>query len=57
MKGFKLLSSKRIGFDIVPGALKSIGTYPFNFMAWGPKRTMPKFATKSFSQQYRDKTK
>jgi hypothetical protein len=57
MKGFKLISSKRIGFDIVPGALKSAGTYPFNYMGWGPNRSMPKFAGKSFSQQYKNKTK
>lgn len=55
MKGFKLISSKRIGFDIVPGVLKNGGTYPFNFVGWGPKRSMPKFAGKSFSQQYRKK--
>ena len=57
MKGFKLISSKRIGFDIVPGSLKSAGTYPFNYMLWGPNRTMPLFAKKSFSQQYKDNTK
>ena len=57
MKGFKLISSKRIGFDIVPGSLKSAGTYPFNYMLWGPNRTMPRFAKKSFSQQYKDNTK
>ncbi len=57
MKGFRLISSKRIGFDIVPGALKSIGTRPFNYMGWGPNRSMPKFANKSFSQQYKNKTK
>ena len=53
MKGFRLMSSKRIGFDIFPGMLKSAGTYPFNFFAWGPKRSMPTFANKSFSQQYK----
>ena len=57
MKGFKLISSKRIGFDFFPGALKSAGTYPFNFLGWGPKRTMPTFANKSFSQQYKNKQK
>ena len=57
MKGFKLISSNRIGFDIVPGSLKSAGTYPFNYMLWGPNRTMPRFAKKSFSQQYKDNTK
>ena len=53
MKGFRLMSSKRIGFDIFPGILKSAGTYPFNFFVWGPKRSMPTFANKSFSQQYK----
>jgi L-lactate dehydrogenase complex protein LldF len=57
MKGFELISSKRIGFDIFPGALKSIVTYPFNFMGWGPKRSMPTFANRSFSQQYKNKQK
>ncbi len=53
MQGFKLMSSKRIGFDIVPSLLKNIGTYPFNYFGWGPKRSMPKFAKKSFSEQYK----
>jgi L-lactate dehydrogenase complex protein LldF len=53
MKGFKLISSKRIGFDIFPSMLKNAGTYPFNFMGWGPKRSMPKFAKESFSKQYK----
>ena len=57
MKGFRLISSKRIGFDIFPGNLKTIVTYPFNFVGWGPKRTMPEFAPKSFSQQYKKKQK
>jgi hypothetical protein len=57
MKGFRLVSSNRIGFDIFPGFLKTIGTYPFNFVGWGPKRSMPTFAGKSFSQQYKKKQK
>lgn len=57
MKGFRLISSKRIGFDIFPGNLKTLVTYPFNFVGWGPKRTMPTFASKSFSQQYKKKQK
>lgn len=57
MKGFKLISSDRKGFDLVPGALKNIATRPFNIMLWGPGREMPEFARKSFSQQYRDKNK
>lgn len=54
MKGFKLLSSKRIGFDIFSGSLKNIGTYPLNYFGWGSKRKMPKFAKKSFSQLYKE---
>ena len=57
MKGFRLMSSNRIGFDIFLGVLKTAGTYPLNFMGWGPKRSMPKFAATSFSQQYRMKQK
>ena len=57
MKGFRLISSKRIGFDIFPGNLKTLVTFPFNFVGWGPKRTMPTFAAKSFSQQYKKKQK
>jgi len=57
MKGFQLISSKRIGFDLFPGFLKSVGTYPFNFVGWGPNRSMPKFSNKSFSQQYKNKQK
>jgi L-lactate dehydrogenase complex protein LldF len=57
MKGFRLISSKRIGFDIFPGNLKTLATYPFNFVGWGPKRTMPTFASRSFSQQYKKKQK
>ncbi len=57
MRGFRLMSSNRIGFDIIPGVLKTAGTYPFNYVGWGPKRSMPTFANKSFSQQYKNKKK
>jgi len=57
MRGFRLISSKRIGFDIFPGFLKTTGTYPLNFAGWGPKRSMPIFANKSFSQQFKKKQK
>jgi len=57
MKGFQLISSKRSNLDFVSGQLKNTGTYPFNFYGWGPKRDMPDFASKSFSQQYKNKTK
>jgi L-lactate dehydrogenase complex protein LldF len=57
MQGFKLMSSNRAGFDIASGFVKNIVTSPFNYIGWGPKRTMPKFATKSFSEQYRKNKK
>ena len=57
MKGFRLISSKRAGFDLVPGMLKNAGTYPFNYVGWGPNRKMPTVARKSFSQQYKIKNK
>lgn len=53
MKGFRLIASKRIGFDFFPSGIKNVALYPFNYIGWGPKRTLPKFAKKSFSQQYR----
>ncbi len=53
MKGFKLINSKHIGFDVFPSMLKNAVIYPFNFKGWGPKRTMPKFAKNSFSKQYK----
>ncbi len=57
MQGFKLISSKRAGFDLASGFVKNIVTSPFNYIGWGPKRAMPKFATKSFSEQYRKNIK
>lgn len=53
MQGFKLVSSKRAGFDLASGFVKNIVTSPFNYVGWGPKRQMPKFSNKSFSEQYR----
>lgn len=55
MKGYSLISSRRIGYDLFPGWLKTMGTYPLNFAGWGPKRSMPGFAAKSFSQQFKKK--
>ncbi len=57
MKGFRMISSKRIGFDLFPGFLKNVGTYPFNYFGWGPRRKMPKFSNQSFSQLYKNKNK
>lgn len=55
LKGFRLLSSSRTGFDIFPSVLKNMGMAPFNKIGWGPHRSMPQFAKKTFSQQYREK--
>ncbi len=57
MQGFKLMSSNRAGFDLASGFVKNIVTSPFNYVGWGPRRTMPKFTTKSFSEQYRKNKK
>lgn len=57
MKGFGYVTSDRKKMDFVPGIIKNAATRPFNYMAWGPKREMPEFAKKSFSQQYKDKNK
>ena len=53
IKGFRMIASKRIGFDFFPAALKNAALYCFNFFGWGPKRSIPKFAKRSFSQQYK----
>ena len=55
MKGFGMIASKRIGFDFFPSRIKNAALYLLNYFGWGPKRSMPKFAKKSFSQQYRKK--
>lgn len=57
MQGFKLMSSNRAGYDLASGFLKNIVSSPFNYVGWGPYRTMPKFANKSFSKQYRKNKK
>jgi L-lactate dehydrogenase complex protein LldF len=53
MKGFQFISSKRIGYDIVPSSVKNLAFAPFNYILWGPNRKMPIFASKSFSKQYK----
>ena len=57
MKGFKMIASKRIGFDFFHSAIKNAALYMFNFGGWGPKRSTPTFAQKSFSQQFKKTTK
>ena len=53
MSGFRLISSRRAGFDFFPSMMKNFGTAPFNYFGWGPHRKMPRFAKKSFSESYR----
>lgn len=53
MGGFRLISSRRAGFDFFPSVMKNLGTAPFNYFGWGPHRKMPRFAKKSFSESYR----
>ncbi|MDD3079497.1 MAG: LutB/LldF family L-lactate oxidation iron-sulfur protein [Paludibacter sp.] len=57
MKGFEKMASKRIGFDVVSGQLKTFASRPFNKFGWGPGRLMPEFSAKSFSQLYRKRNK
>ncbi len=52
IKGFRLVSSKRSRYEMLPSSLKNLAFAPFNFILWGPKRKMPTFAGKSFSKQY-----
>jgi len=54
MKGFSMIAGSRTTLDMVSGNLKNFVTLPLNYTAWGPKRTMPEFAKKSFSQQFKD---
>lgn len=54
-QAFKLIGTKRAGFDIVNGNFKSFVSKPLNFAGWGPYREMPRFSKKSFSKLYRDK--
>ncbi|HLP06114.1 MAG TPA: lactate utilization protein B [Paludibacter sp.] len=53
MKGFAKISSNRATFDLFPAYAKNMGTFPFNFAGWGPKRDMPVFAPRSFSKSYK----
>jgi L-lactate dehydrogenase complex protein LldF len=55
MEGFALLAKHRFWFDFMPSWIKNIGTTPFNFTLWGPKRKMPTFHrsfTKQWNQQH-----
>lgn len=53
MQGFKLILTKRSRLDFFPSIVKNVGTFPFNYFGWGNKRKMPKFAKKTFSEQYK----
>ena len=57
MQGFKTIGSSRSAFNFFPGAIKTMGTKPFSYFGWGPKREMPAFAKKSFSEQYKSTNK
>ena len=57
MKGFRMIASKRIGFDFFPSCMKNMALYLFKYFGWGPKRATPEFAKKSFSQQFQSKIK
>jgi L-lactate dehydrogenase complex protein LldF len=57
MKGFEYVTSNRLKMDFMPSFLKNSAFAPFNFVLWGPKRKMPTFAHKSFSEQYRSISK
>lgn len=52
MAGFALLSKHRFWFDFFPSWIKNIGTTPFNYTLWGPKRKMPTFH-RSFARQWK----
>lgn len=57
MKAFERICLDRKKMDLAPGGLKQLATRPLNYLLWGPKRTMPAFANKSFSEQYKQKHK
>ncbi len=55
MNAFRLVADQPGGFGLISGTVKNIVTLPFNYMGWGPDRSMPRFAKKSFSQQMKKK--
>jgi L-lactate dehydrogenase complex protein LldF len=57
MKAFQYLASGPGRFNKIPVSLKNIVTLPLNYTGWGPMRTMPAFATASFSQQMKKKNR
>ena len=48
-----LLSRKRL--DMFGGKMKNLGAGLFVEKVWGPRRELPKFADKSFSEQWKEK--
>lgn len=54
-QAFKLIGTKRGGFDFVNGNFKSFVSKPLNYAGWGPYREMPRFSKHSFSKLYREK--
>lgn len=57
IKGFSMMTGSRATLNLISGNIKNFVTLPLNYTAWGPKRTMPEFAKKSFSQQYKNSEK
>ncbi|OIP84693.1 MAG: iron-sulfur cluster-binding protein [Porphyromonadaceae bacterium CG2_30_38_12] len=55
MQGFQFIASERAKFDFANGMVKNLFVSPFNWMGWGPHRTMPKFSKLSFSKIYEQK--
>ena len=54
--GYRFMSSKRSRYNMIPAVLKNVGLAPFNYFGWGPRRRMPVFGKKSFSQIYPPQT-
>ncbi|MFQ3579562.1 MAG: LUD domain-containing protein, partial [Bacteroidales bacterium] len=53
MKSLAKVLSQRTMLDFIGGWLKNLGASVFAKKMWGNKRTFPRFASKSFSKQYK----
>lgn len=56
-KGFAYFIQKRKWLDLFGGKFKNMMARTFFKKAWGSNRELPKFANKSFSQQWKEKHK
>lgn len=56
-KGFAYAIQKRKLVDLLGGKFKNFLARTFGSKMWGKKRELPKFADKSFSQQWKEKEK